>query len=88
MNFYNPLSNVIDDPDANIGSDYENIAQYHMEKARAVFMEIAKTNPSLAEKIADFVMQAILAANAYNHDMFERRNPQDEDFDTRLRKNR
>ena len=51
-------------------------------------MEIAKTNPSLAEKIADFVMQAILAANAYNHDMFERRNPQDEDFDTRVRKNR
>jgi hypothetical protein len=59
-----------------------------MEKARAAFTEIAKTNPSLAEQIADFVMQAILAANAYNHDMFERSNPQDEDFETRVRKNR
>lgn len=88
MNFYNPLSNVINDPEANVGGNYEEIAQYHLEQARAAYMEIVKTNATLAKQIANFGLQTLLAANAYNHDMFERRNPQDEDFGTRVRKNR
>jgi hypothetical protein len=82
------LQTSSNDPNADTGGDYEKIAWYHIGNARTVFQEISQKNPELADQMAAFVMQAILAANAYNHDIFERRNPQNEDFETRIRKNR
>jgi len=89
VNFYNPLINILGDSSAPTGlNDYESIAEYHIEAARGLLDEISKTNPQLAELIAGVVFYSLLAANAYTHDIFEKRNPTNEDFETRIRKNR
>ena len=88
MNFYNPYSNLPEDFEIASGAEYhESIAVYHLSRARAAIAVIKKKDPELAMAVADAV-HAALAANAYNHDMFARSNPKDEDFETRVRKNR
>jgi len=88
MNPYNPISNIHDSESTYISGDYERIAEYHLDKADIALQRISETDPQLATFLQTFLQESLLAFNAYSHDLFERRNPTDEDFLTRLRKNR
>ena len=89
MNFYNPVSNLPEEVSPAAGSDYhESIASYHLAQAAEAIAQIKKIDPVLAKAVADAVMHALLAANAYNHDMFQRSLPDGEDFEAKIRKNR
>ena len=89
MNFYNTLLNLPDDFTPSPGAKYEeSIAGFHFSKARDAISRIEEIDPGLAQAVADAIFQALLAANAYNHDMFQRSLPSGEDLADKIRKNR
>lgn len=88
MNFYNPLSNVPKNTEAWSTGSMEAIAKHHLTQAELALEVIRKRDPMMADQLLLFVRNMLLAANAYNHDMFQTFNPVNEDVMTRIRKNR
>jgi hypothetical protein len=90
MNPYNPFTNYIESGGKNVGrAHYEEYAIHHFEKANDELEQIRDLNPKLAEHLGVFMMECLMALNAYHHDIFASKplNPS-EDMMTRMRKNR
>ena len=89
MNPYNPLTNYWETGGEGCPTDYEEYALHHFEKAGQELEHIKKINPKLAAHLEAFMMQCLMALNAYHHDIFANKpiNP-NEDMMTRIRKNR
>lgn len=71
MDFQRPENNLPPDWDAR-GRFKNDIAAYHMERARIAIGDIRKIDPLLAQAVADAILHSLLAVNIHNHRMFPR----------------